>query len=65
MTENVILRHSYDPRGKKMKIQILTAHLQDMQNHIHENQLSTPEKVDRVQVTKFAEKMKRRFSTIT
>ena len=53
------------PGEKKMKIQILTAHLQDMQNHIHENQLSTPEKVDRVQVTNFTEKMKRRFSTIT
>ena len=52
MTENVILRPSYDPEGK-MKIQILTAHLQDMQNHMLENQLSTLKNVDRVQVTNF------------
>ena len=42
------------PEGK-MKIQILTAHQQDMQNHMLENQLSTLKNVDRVQVTNFTE----------
>ena len=49
--------------GGKMKIPILTAHLQDMSNHILEYQLSTSENVDVVQVTNFTENTKSRFST--
>ena len=52
------------PQGVKWKFQILTAHLQDMPNHILENQLSTSENVNKVQVTNFNEKKKSRFSTI-
>ena len=63
MTENVIVRPSYEPRGQN---EILTAHLQDMPNHILEYQLSTPENVDVIQVTNFAKqkKKKSRFSTL-
>ena len=56
MTENVIVRPSYEPRGQN---EILTAHLQDMPNHILEYQLSTPENVDVMQVTNFAKQKKR------
>ena len=42
--------------GDKMKIPNLTAHLQDMPNHILEYQLSTPKNVDVVKVTNFIEK---------
>ena len=59
MTESVIVRPSYEPRGQN---EILTAHLQDMSNHILEYQLSPPENVDVVQVTNIAKKKKRRFS---
>ena len=56
------------PQGAKWKFRILTAHLQDMPNHILEYQLSTPENVDVVQETNFAKKKekkkKRRFSTL-
>ena len=37
----------------KIKFQNLSAHLQDVPTHILENQLSTPKKVDVVQVTNF------------
>ena len=47
-----------------MKIRILTAHLQDMSNHILEYQLSTSENVDVVQVTNFTKKKNSRFSTL-
>ena len=60
MTENVVVRPSYDPGGK-MKFQILTAHLQDVPNHILVFQLSTTENVDVGQLTNFAEKWKHIF----
>ena len=52
-------RPSYDPWGQNKN-----AHLQDMHNHNLEYQLSTPENLDVVQVINFAEKWKRRFSTL-
>ena len=55
MTESVIVRPSYEPRGQN---EILTAHLQDMPNHILEYQLSTPENVDVIQGTNFAKQKK-------
>ena len=55
MIENVIVR------PKKCKFRIPTTHLQDMANHVLENQLSTSENVDVVQVTNFTEKKKRLF----
>ena len=50
--------------GSKLKFCILTAHLQDMPNHILEYQLSSPENADVVQVTNYTEKKGNRFSTI-
>ena len=47
--------------GVKMKIPILTAHLQDMPNHILEFQLSTPENVDVVQLKNFTQKKETSF----
>ena len=45
MTENVILRPSYEPRGQK-QIPNLSANLQDMPNHFLANKLSNPENRD-------------------
>ena len=42
------------PQGAKCKFWILTAHLQDMPNHILEYQVSTPENVDALPVTNFS-----------
>ena len=54
------------PLGAKWKFQILTAHLQDVPNHILEFQSSITENVDVhvVQVKSFIEKWKHIFSTI-
>ena len=60
MTENVTVGLSYNIRGQNE----ISAHLQDMPSHIQEYHLSTPKKVDVVEVTNFIEKKKRRFSTL-
>ena len=56
MTENVIVRPSYDLRGQIENSKSLTVYLQDMPNHTLEYQLCTPENVGVVQVTNFTEK---------
>ena len=63
-TELVIFSTLIWPQEIKWNFWILTAHLQDMPNHILEYQLSTFENVDEVQVTNFTEKKKNRFSTL-
>lgn len=54
MTVNLIVQPLY--KGAIWKFRILTAHLQNMSNHIREYQLSTPENLNVTHVTNFTEK---------
>ena len=63
--QNIIsLVDPYLTPGKKIKYQNLITHLQHIPNYFLEYNLSTPENVDAIQLTNFAELEKLRFSTL-
>ena len=63
--QNIIsLVDLYLTPGMKIKYQNLITHLQYIPNYFLEYNLSTPENVDAIQLTNFAELEKLRFSTL-